>query len=221
MPEQRIVFVDVESIGLDPSGPIRQIAAVAVDCQLQELDAFDMKLNVDWRRIRQWQRDARRRPPRPRPTDELTPAQAFADFLARHATAEVVLPGGGALRVAQLAAHHAAHDGAFLRAFFERNQRCYPGRFQMLCTMQRAMWLIHELRPLVSPPDFKLATLCRYFGVPFDPADAHDALIDVRATVALYRAMATGWQDASCRASDRHSRQSGELAVHHPRGVMV
>lgn len=220
MPEQRIVFVDIESIGLDPRGPIRQIAAVAIDDRLQEVDLFDMKLNVDWRRIRQWQRDGRRRPPRPRPADEFMPAQAFADFLTRHATTQVLLPGG-VLRVAQLAAHHAAHDGAFLQAFFLRNHTSYPGRYQMFCTMQRAMWLIHEQRPLASPSDFKLATLCRYFGVPFDSADAHDALIDIRATVALYRAMTTVCQDVSCRANDRHSRQSDELTVHRPQGVMV
>jgi exonuclease I len=56
--------------------------------------------------------------------------------------------------------------------------------------MQRAMWLVHEQKALTPPADFKLGTLTQYFGVRLRPEDAHDALHDVRATVALYRAIA-------------------------------
>lgn len=189
MPSDRIVFADIESIGLDPSGPIRQIAAVAVDGMLREVESFETKLKVDWRRVREWQRDLRRAPPKPRCSDEHDAAQRFGEFLSRHATVNVPTAGGATLRVAQLAAHNAAHDGPFLQAFFERNRRFYPGDFRMLCTVQRALWYFQENKALALPVDFKLTTLCNYFAVPLHPHDAHDALVDVRATAALYRAM--------------------------------
>ncbi len=187
MPGERIVFVDIESIGLDPKGPIRQIAAVAVDSRLYEVESFETKLRVDWRRTREWQQNIKRTPPKPRLSDELDPAQRFGEFLSRHATVNVLATNGATLRVAQLAAHNAAHDGPFLQAFFERNRRFYPGDFRMLCTVQRALWFFQENKSLTPPADFKLTTLCEYFGVPLHPRDAHDALVDVRATVALYR----------------------------------
>lgn len=203
-----IVFTDIESIGLDPTGPIRQIAAIAVDHNLCELEAFEAKLNVDWRGVHLWQANRRRRPPRPRPVDEFGTAGQFAEFLLRHATTEVPLASGATLRLAQLAAHHAAHDGPFLQAFFERNQRFYPGDFRMLCTVQRAIWFFHEHKLLTPPADYKLVTLCRYFGVPLRDEDAHDALHDVRATVALYRAILAG-----CPAL-RFSVAHGHSTVH-------
>jgi DNA polymerase III epsilon subunit-like protein len=51
------------------------------------------------------------------------------------------------------------------------------------------MWLFHEHRSLTPPTDFKLGTLCQYFGVPFPPQEAHNSLADVRATVEIYRRM--------------------------------
>lgn len=186
-PDERIVFVDIESIGLDPAGPIRQIAAIAVDADLRELETFEATLTIDWADVRRWRRDGRRKAPRS--ADEAAAAQQFAGFLARHATADLPLAGGPTLRVAQLAAHYAAHDGPYLQAFFARNGRFYPGHFRMLCTVQRALWLFHENKSLTPPPDFKLLTLCRYFGVTLQISDAHDALHDIRATVALYRAI--------------------------------
>ncbi len=214
---QRIVFVDVESIGLHPSGPIRQIAAVAVDGDLREVESFESTLNVDWRRVRLWQRRRLRKPPLPLSSNEMAPAQAFADFLSRHATTDLSLSGGAKLRVAQLAAHHAAHDSPFLQAFFERNISFYPGHYQMLCTLQRALWFFHEHPTYVTPPDFKLATLCHYFSVPFDPDRAHDALYDARATVALYRMLLARCQQVPTRAI----RQTAPLHLQKTRRLVI
>jgi hypothetical protein len=216
MHDQRIVFVDVESIGVDPNGPIRQIAAVAVDSQLQEIEAFDFKMKVDWRRVRLWQSDHRRRVPRPRPADELRASQAFAEFLSRHATMEIPFHRKSR-RLAQLAAHHATHDSLFLQAFCERNLNYYPAHYQMLCTLQRALWYFYE-HPWCAPPtDFKLATLCHYFSVPFDPDRAHDALYDARATVALYRRLLARCQEVPNRAT----RQSVPLHLQNAQRLVV
>lgn len=216
MPAERIVFVDIESIGLDPQGPIRQIAAVAVDNRLDEVESFETKLRVDWRRVREWQQKAKRTPPKPRANDEIEPAQKFGEFLGRHATVNVLTANRVTLRVAQLAAHNSAHDGPFLQGFFERNRRFYPGDFRMLCTIQRALWFFQENRSLTPPLDFKLTTLCKYFGVPLHPRDAHDALVDVRATVALYRAISPfGRTRSKCSTSTswRYSSNAGPPAA--------
>ena len=60
--------------------------------------------------------------------------------------------------------------------------------------MQRAFWLFHERQDLTPPCDYKLLTFCESFSVPFRAAEAHDAFADVRATVALYRAMTNAEQ---------------------------
>lgn len=44
------------------------------------------------------------------------------------------------------------------------------------------------------PEDFKLGTVCRHLGV--ELTDAHDALADCRATVALCRALNVARQEA-------------------------
>lgn len=190
-PDERLVFVDLETGGFETWRPITQIAAIAVNSSLRELEVFEAKLNfgyryVDPRSLRKnsyspeiWKREAR-------PSGEV--ATAFADFLRRHATVEVVGTGRG-YQVAQLVAHNAAFDGPFLQAWFQRMGQFFPGHFRLLCTVQRAVWLFHEDKSLTPPRDFKLGTLCEYFGVPLRPEDAHDALNDVRATVGLYREM--------------------------------
>ena len=48
------------------------------------------------------------------------------------------------------------------------------------------MWLFEEDRTQTRPENFKLHTLCEYFGV---SRPDHTALRDIRATVELYRAM--------------------------------
>jgi DNA polymerase III epsilon subunit-like protein len=116
-------------------------------------------------------------------------ATQLARFLSRHATVDMGLGGNATCRVARLAAHNAEHDGPFLRALFDRTRRFLPAHPRMLCTIQRAVWLFAEDKTLTPPPDFKLGTLCHYFGVPLRPSDAHDALGDAHATAALYRAM--------------------------------
>jgi len=64
-----------------------------------------------------------------------------------------------------------------------------PARYMALCTKQKALWLFEEDKSLTPPANFKLGTLCQYFGVRLTEDEAHDALFDVRATVALYREM--------------------------------
>lgn len=189
---ERLVFVDLETAGLEPWRPVMQIAAVAVNRDLKEVEYFEAKVRfshlkadpVSLRKVKydpaQWAREGR---------TARQAAEEFAAFLKRHATVSMANPSGGRYHVAQLVAHNASFDFAFLRYWFDKLGLFLPGHYRMLCTLQRAIWLFQEEPTRRPPADFKLGTLCRYFGVRLTVAEAHDALNDVRATVKLYRAM--------------------------------
>lgn len=192
LPDERLVFVDLETGGREPWRPIFELAAVAVDANLNELETFDVRLKfsrhmadpkvlvgsryetASWRRRAICSDDA---------------AEEFAEFLSRHGTVDQSASNGRVFQVAQMVAHHAAFDSEFLSQWFNRLGRFLPASRRMLCTMQRAIWLFHEDKSLTPPTDFKLPTLCQYFGIPFPPESAHEALFDVRATVSIYREM--------------------------------
>lgn len=189
---ERLVFIDLETTGLEPWRPVMQVAAIAVAQNLAELEHFEAKVQfpkkwADPAALRKvhyspstWRRYAK-------PAREV--ARELAAFLCRHATIDMRSADGSGYRVAQIVAHNAAFDGAFLRNWFDRLDLFFPGHFRMLCTVQRAIWLFQEDATLTPPDDYKLGTLCQYFGVRLRPEEAHDALNDVRATLKLYRAM--------------------------------
>lgn len=188
----KLIVMDIEAAGLQIFRPLIQIAAIAVDESFRELEVFEAKIRfreceATRRTLRRrhyrravWNRDAR-------PARDV--AADFGNFLRRHATLTVRNADGSSFPVAQLVAHNGAFDGPMLRAWFERQRIVLPASYRVLCTLHRALWFFQE-HPTISPPsDFRLETLCRYFGVPWNSRQAHDALVDVRATVGLYRAM--------------------------------
>ena len=192
IPDERLVFVDLETAGLEPWRPIIQIAAIAVDSDLRELERFEAKLKfnrrfADPKALRkasyspqQWNREAQ---------PSLIVMRQFSRLLRRHATVDQISSKGLSFPVAQLVAHNGPFDGAFLQAWYDRFDHFLPASPRVFCTLQRTLWLFQEDKSLTPPPDFTLPTLCQYFGVPFSASDAHEALNDVRATVELYRAI--------------------------------
>ena len=190
--DERLVFVDLETAGLEPWRPIIQIAAIAVDSNLRELERFEAKLEfnarfADPRALRKasyspsrWKQEAQA---------SSVVMRHFSQLLRRHATVDQVSCNGAPFTVAQLVAHNSVFDGAFLQAWYERFAEFLPASPRVFCTLQRALWLFEEEKSLTPPPDFTLRTLCHYFGVSLRAGDAHDALNDVRATVELYRAI--------------------------------
>lgn len=192
LPDERLVFVDLEPAGLEPWRPIIQLAAIAVDSRLRELERFEAKLRfqtkyADPNSLRKASYSSERW------RHEAQPARSvmshFTELLRRHATVAQPSANGRVFPVAQLVAHNGAFDGAFLRAWYDRAGQFLPASPRVFCTLQRAIWLFHEDKSLTPPPDFALRTLCHYFGVPLGAEEAHDALNDVRATVDLYRAI--------------------------------
>lgn len=193
--EQKLIFFDLETAGIDPKrNPIIQVAAIAVDESLRPIEAFEDKVFFDVKKANKnslrknhyhagtWAKEAH---------DELDVARTFAEFLRRHATVPMMSSTGKTYHVAQLVAHNSAFDGPFLQEWFDRLEVFLPARKQVLCTMQRAMWYFAERHDIKPPKDYKLATLCRHFHVDFHAAAAHEALADVTATVELYRAIHT------------------------------
>ena len=188
------IYFDLETGGLDQDRhPVIQIAAVAVDALLRELETFEIKVcfneaeaNPATLQKNHYCRQLWKR----RGVEPLEAAQCFAAFLRRHATVDMFSKDGRRYQVAQLVAHNGdCFDGPFLHAWYQRLGVFCPARYMVLCTKQRALWLFDEDKSLTPPANYKLGTLCEYFGVRLRDSDAHDAFHDVRATVQLYRAM--------------------------------
>ena len=172
--------------------PIIQIAAIALDEELHEIEQFEAKIHFDesaacpdaLRKVRYRRAEWKRTAVRPRKA-----AWSFASFLRRHASVEIYRQDVSVFRVAQLVSHNSEFDGPFLKAWFERLDTFLPASYRVFCTLQRAYWFFQENPQLPLPDDYRLGTLCQYFEVPLNPHEAHDALADVRAAVGLYRAM--------------------------------
>ena len=190
--EQRLVFFDLETAGLDPKRhPIIQLAAVAVDCHLEVIEGFEAKIRFDRKKAAahalrknhyhpgRWASEAR---------EAKEVAADFAAFLKRHATMPALSAQGKPYQVAQLVAHNAAFDGPFLQTWFDKQNVYLPAKRLVLCTMQLAMWQF-TLSGDKAPSNFQLATLCEHFAVPFHAAAAHEALGDVSATVGLFQSL--------------------------------
>jgi DNA polymerase III epsilon subunit-like protein len=202
-PDERLVFVDLETGGLETWRPIIQLAAIAVTSDGRELETYEAKLRfresvADPRALRKNHYSAERWLCEAQPPSVV--AEALAQLLMRHATIDQTAADGRVFQVAQLVAHNAAFDGEFLRVWYRRMHLFLPASPRVLCTVQRAMWAFHEDKSLTPPTDFKLGTLCDYFGVRLPADEAHDALNDVRATVSLYREL-TKVRQAAARPS--------------------
>lgn len=187
----RMVFFDLETGGLDPAKhPITQIAAVAVGPGLKELDSFEAKVLFDTTTADEQALKLNRYDPAVWEKEGLLPLETirrFSEFLSKYAEVKIVSKRTGRpYYVAQLSGYNAdTFDGPFLRQFYYNAREFLPAAMRVLCVLQRVAWHFTEHSALQALDDFKLATVCQYFGVPLE--GAHDALADVRATVALYR----------------------------------
>ncbi len=199
--DERLVFFDLETGGLFDvvagrvklTKPITQIAAIAVDRYYNECETFEIKIRFDEQQAepvalaanhydrKTWQRDA---------FEPEEAAKRFANFLRRHATIDCISKAGRPYRIAQLVAHNAERfDGPLIHAWFKLLDQYCPAAYSVFCTKQKAFWLFHECQTMTPIANYKLITLCEYFGVQLRKEDAHDALNDVRAMAQLYRAM--------------------------------
>ena len=85
--------------------------------------------------------------------------------------------------VARLAAHNAKFDQERLRKMY--GTQFLPAHPLVLDTLQLALWSFQGKTP--QPEKFTLSVLLNYLGIPIP--DAHDALADVRGSIALAKAL--------------------------------
>lgn len=192
-----------------PGAPIIQIAAIAVDAAtLDPIEEFEVKLffreelatpealELNSYIPATWTDEAETYP---------CGLEKFCGFLGRHKTVEMISKAGNPYRVAQLAGHNAASfDLEFVLRSCEdpRWQRYalpgdaprtelvksifFPGSFSVLDTLSLARWWNRSLPTdgcdKGRPDNLKLGTLAERLRIELD---AHDALDDVRATVAV------------------------------------
>lgn len=188
----RSVFFDLETGGRDPSRhPITQIAAVAVDKDLNEFESFECKIRFDESEADPEALRLNHYDPEVWAEKGLAPRMAadrFARFLKKYADVEMTSKAGKPYSVAQLIGYNAAtFDGPFLQSFYGGLQVFLPASYRVMCLLQRVLWGFHEDPRKKPPKDFKLGTVCKYFEIPLE--GAHDALADVRATVNLSRVL--------------------------------
>ena len=190
----RLLFADIETGGTDIyRHPIIELAAIAVEAGTwRELDVFEAKVAFDVKDADPVALGINKFSPsvwKQYALPEHVVAEKFGAFCRTHATVQRTSKRTGReYWIAQLVGHNAeAFDGPFLREWYRRQRIFFPATMRLLCTKQLAMWLFETNQGLTPPEDYKLATLCDYFGL---PVPDHTALRDIRATVALARHIA-------------------------------
>jgi DNA polymerase III epsilon subunit-like protein len=123
----------------------------------------------------------------------------FAAFLDRHRSVQLISKRTGKpYRVARLGGHNVVgFDLERIAAMFKRHGTFFAIDFRtVLDTRYGAVWLFEggaaADAPKGQPENFKLTGLAEHFGIPTD--GAHDALFDVRLSIALARRIVELWQ---------------------------
>jgi exonuclease I len=178
------IYTDVETDGIRDDCQIIQLAAIAVGPQWEELGALQMKVQFDETLAEPealkinhydpevWKAEA--------VSKTLTVAK-FAQFVEGYKVIQLTSKRTGQpYSVARLAGFNAAtFDGPRLRRMFgERFFPCHPVALDVL---HLALWTFHLRAD--KPENYKLETLAKYFRI--ETPQSHDALADVRTTIAL------------------------------------
>ena len=185
-----IVFFDLETGGLSgKEHPIIQIGAVVVDRDLNEIESYERKVkfleeNCDPVALQKNHYD------RKRWDDEAVSPKIvvgeFSELLRRHSDLDNISAKGRPYRSCQTAGHNAAvFDRQFLGDWYRRLGVYCPADWRVLDTLQLAQWWYFTTGKK-RPANFRLETLCAEFGIDLE-GEAHDALVDVRATLELAR----------------------------------
>lgn len=186
----KTVFYDLETAGLKVSDAIIQIAAVAVDDEsFEELSVFEAKIKFD----------AAKADPAALKVNGYTEARwigaeselpvlnNFGRFLSQHATVQLMSKNQRPYKVARLGGHNiCGFDNDRIMAAFRRNDLFFPGAFGgCLDTLHGAAWFFQQQKDVPKPSALKLSVLAAHFGIDFSGEGAHEALADVRMSIAL------------------------------------
>jgi DNA polymerase III epsilon subunit-like protein len=184
-----LIYFDLETGGVEPQHPVIQVAAIAVDGTGAEVAAFNARVAFDESaadpealRLNHYSKDAW--------TGAKSPARVaedFASWLRPFSSVSLVSKRTGRpYSVARLAGYNAvAFDFPRLKAMF--GERFMPCEYLVRDVLQRVLFYFDDNPTVKRPENFKLSTVCEYFGIAVD--GAHDALVDVRLTAQLHRAL--------------------------------
>jgi DNA polymerase III epsilon subunit-like protein len=187
------VVFDLETGGLLMEHPVIQFAAVAVDDQWKELASIELKIQFDESQAEPKALEVNHYDAAIWKAHAIHPNEAvhkIGQFIDRFRTLQMVSARTGKpYSVAKLIGHNAASfDGPRLQKMFKDREKFLACDPRIRCTVQRALWWFDETG--TKPPDnYKLETLCKYFGIPVPEGEAHDALVDVRLNVQLAKAL--------------------------------
>ena len=182
----RYVFFDLETGGTEPKHPDIQLAAVAVENGV-ELDSLEVKIKFDPAlcepkalEINHYSADDWKDA-----VSEESAIKRFAAFCKEYSDVpKVSARTGNGYRVARAGGHNVARfDFDRVMALAKRRSVFLPLDFYTLDTFQAAIWYFTAHPPF--PENLRLETLCKHFGI--EISNAHEALSDVRASVALAR----------------------------------
>lgn len=196
-----VVFFDTETGGLKPEHPTIQLAAIAVDLvDWRELETFERKIAFDVAKadpealaMNHYAAEAWKGAP-----SERQVVDEFGAFLKRHSSVELVSKRTNRpYKVARLGGHNVVgFDLERVAAMFKRHGAFFPIDFRtVLDTRYGSVWFFEGALAAKSPKDFKLTGLAEHFGVSVE--GAHDALVDVRLSIALARRLLERWQGSA------------------------
>ncbi len=183
------IYFDFETGGVEPHHPSIHLAAIAVDDKSgKELDSFDQRITFDQSKcdpealfMNNWDEEkwVHANPPS-------TVAKKFSNFIEPHKCVEMISKRTGKpYYVAKGAAYNAPFDWPRLRELF--GESFLPVSYHVRDVLQRVIFHFDEKGG--KPESFKLTDVCKHFGI--EVKGAHDALVDVRLTAALYRKIRT------------------------------
>lgn len=180
------IFFDFETGGTLPEQPSIQLAAIAVDDATgNELDSFNCKIKFDVSqcdpealKINGWREENWK--------DAVEPqvcAKLFSQFIEPFKCVEMISKRTGKpYSVAKGAGYNAiTFDWPRLKGLF--GERFLPVSYHIRDVLQRVIFYFDENG--LAPESFKLTAVCEHFDIQTE--GAHDALVDVRLTSALYR----------------------------------
>lgn len=192
MSNRKVVWLDTETGGLDPNKhQLIQIACIATDFDMLEpIDELEVKiklsddpnrytaeaLHVNSYNAEEWAVSA---------ITEPLAKQKLVAFLRDHSTMEMTSKYGNPYRIAEVAGQNVSFDVDFLRVWFKETGDFLPiafgdsGRFDTI-HLARSLTFVRA----IPFENYKLETLARTIGVSTE-AQTHDALDDVRLTVAV------------------------------------
>lgn len=183
------IFADIETDGLHEDCQVIQLAAIAVDESFAEVASFERKVAFDEfaadaeaLKVNHYTREAWSDAPSPRQV-----VQEFNRWMEPYRSIQMVSKKSGKpYSVAKLAGHNfSTFDLPRLRRMY--GESFFPCGYHAKDTLQRALWFFDEHPERARPESLKLSVLAAYFGIATD--GAHDALVDVRLSAAIARAI--------------------------------